>query len=186
MFSSPRAHPTDQLFLFLEYRLTKAKKGITMAKPILDEAHAKQCLAELKTNNDVKFELNMELLTELRNIAYSGRVEEDVVDHIAKILEILDLIKIANVDPFQLRIEVFPLSLARDARKCNYDKMCNDEEDGRDPLEFITWTNLKFKDHKKVDETTKQGLLHSWIEVGRSEGLMDGIVSSDDDGMKWL
>ncbi|GJR87921.1 hypothetical protein Tco_0390055 [Tanacetum coccineum] len=181
MFSSPRAHPTDQLFLFLEYRLTKAKKGITMAKPILDEAHAKQCLAELKTNNDVKFELNMELLTELRNIAYSGRVEEDVVDHIAKILEILDLIKIANVDPFQLRMKVFPLSLAGDARK-----WWMNEGDGK----INTWEELGkkflFKDHKKVDETTKQALLHSWIGEGKNEGLMDDIVSSDDDGMKWL
>ncbi|GKD20053.1 hypothetical protein Tco_1221756 [Tanacetum coccineum] len=59
--------------------------------------------------------------------------------------------------------------------------MCNDEEDGHDPLEFITWTNSKFKDHKKVDETTKQGLLHSWIEVGRTEGLIDGIISSDEE-----
>ncbi|GKD88678.1 hypothetical protein Tco_1364185 [Tanacetum coccineum] len=114
-----------------------------MAKPILDEARVKQCLAELKIDNDVKFKLSMKLLTELRNNAYSRRVEEDVVDHIAKILEILDLIKIANVDPFQLR--------------------------------------MKFKDHKKVDETTKHALLHSWIEEGKNEGLTDDIISSEDE-----
>nr|GEY27822.1 hypothetical protein [Tanacetum cinerariifolium] len=50
-----------------------------------------------------------------------------------------------------------------------------------DPLEFITWRNSKFKDHKKVDETTKRALLHSWIEARNNEGIMDEDVSSDDD-----
>ncbi|GKA32592.1 hypothetical protein Tco_0718959 [Tanacetum coccineum] len=59
--------------------------------------------------------------------------------------------------------------------------MCDDDEEGRNPLEFITWRNSKFKDHKKVDETTKRALLHSWIEVGNNEGIMDEDVSSDDD-----
>ncbi|GJU06447.1 hypothetical protein Tco_1122877 [Tanacetum coccineum] len=59
--------------------------------------------------------------------------------------------------------------------------MCGDDEEGRDPLEFLTWTNSKFKDKKKVDETTKRTLLHSRIEVGRNKGIMDDIVSSDDE-----
>ncbi|GJT47176.1 reverse transcriptase domain-containing protein [Tanacetum coccineum] len=141
----------------------------------------------------------------------TGRVEEDVVDHIAKILEILYLIKMANVDPFQLRIKVFHLSLIGDARKwwmnerdgkintweelvkkffgkfyplscaSNYDRMCDDDEEGCDSLEFITWVNLKFKDHKRVDETTKHALLHSCIEVGKNEGTINDIVLSDDE-----
>nr|GEV25293.1 hypothetical protein [Tanacetum cinerariifolium] len=56
----------------------------------------------------------------------------------------------------------------------------NDEK-GLDPLEFITWRNSKFKNHKKVDEMTKRALLYSWIEVGNNEGLMDEDISSDDD-----
>ncbi|GJU29854.1 hypothetical protein Tco_1173443 [Tanacetum coccineum] len=152
-----------------------------MAKPILDKARAEQSLAEPKTDSNVKFELSKELLTELRNNAYSRRVEEDVVDHIAKILEILDLIKIDNVDPFQIRMKVFHLSLVGDARKCNYDKMCDDDEEGRDSLKFVTWINSNFKDHKKVDETAKHALLHSWIEVGKDEGIMDDIVLNDDE-----
>ncbi|GJT58726.1 hypothetical protein Tco_1002259 [Tanacetum coccineum] len=120
------------------------------------------------TESYEKFELSKELLTELRSNTCSGRDEEDVVSHIAKILEILDLVKIANMDPFQLRMKVFPLSLSVDARKwwmnegngkittweelvkkffgkfyslscaSNYDKICDDDEEGRDPLEFIT------------------------------------------------
>nr|GEY60496.1 ribonuclease H-like domain-containing protein [Tanacetum cinerariifolium] len=52
---------------------------------------------------------------------------------------------------------------------------------GHDPLEFITWRNSKFKDHKKVNETTKCALLRSWIEVRNNEGIMDEDISSDDD-----
>ncbi|GJX00582.1 hypothetical protein Tco_0184495 [Tanacetum coccineum] len=183
MFSPLRVHPTDHLCLFLGNHLTKPKKGITMAKPIMDEARIEQSLAEQKTNSDVKFELNKELLTELRNNAYCEKVEEDF----------------------------FPLSLAGNARKwwmnegdgkintseelvknffgkfyplsrvSNYDRMCEDDEEGCDSIEFITWMNSKFKDHKKVGETTKHALLHSWIEVGKNEGIIDDIVSSDDE-----
>ncbi|GJZ73770.1 hypothetical protein Tco_0637916 [Tanacetum coccineum] len=111
------------------------------------------------------------------------------------------------MDLFQLRMKTFPLSLSREERKwwmnegdgkintweelvnksfnkfyplsctSNYDKMCDDDEEDRDPLEFITWRNSKFKNHKKVDETTKRALLHSWIKVGNNEGIMDEDVS---------
>ncbi|GJV00665.1 hypothetical protein Tco_1329935 [Tanacetum coccineum] len=43
--------------------------------------------------------------------------DEDVVDHIAKVLELLDLIKIPGVDSHRLRMKVFPLSLADDVRQ---------------------------------------------------------------------
>ncbi|GJX13045.1 hypothetical protein Tco_0204803, partial [Tanacetum coccineum] len=59
--------------------------------------------------------------------------------------------------------------------------MCNDDEEGRYPLEFIPWRNLKFKDHKKVDETTKHALLYTWIEIGKEEGLLNDEVSSDEE-----
>ncbi|GJQ99452.1 hypothetical protein Tco_0522437 [Tanacetum coccineum] len=54
-----------------------------------------------------------------------------------------------------------------------------DDGEVRDPLEFIPWRNSKFKDHKKVDETTKRALLHTWIEIGNEEGLLNDEVSSD-------
>ncbi|GJV17838.1 hypothetical protein Tco_1363161, partial [Tanacetum coccineum] len=61
----------------------------------------------------------------------------------------------------------------------NFDKMCIDDEEGLNPLEFITWRNSKFKDHKKVDETTKRALLYYWIELGNNEGLMDEDISNN-------
>ncbi|GKD59810.1 retrovirus-related pol polyprotein from transposon TNT 1-94 [Tanacetum coccineum] len=68
-------------------------------------------------NTDDDIELNKEFLIELKNNAYHGMFDEDVVDHIAKVLELPDLIKIPGVDSHQLRIKVFPLSLADDARQ---------------------------------------------------------------------
>ncbi|GKB56969.1 hypothetical protein Tco_0913155 [Tanacetum coccineum] len=121
-----------------------------MTKLILNEARVEQYLAEPSIESNMKYELGEELLKELRSNSYSGRVKEDVVGHIAKVIEILDPIEVAG------------------------------DEEGLDPLKFKTWRNSKFKDHTKVDETTKRALLYSWIEVGNNEGIMDEDVSSDD------
>ncbi|GJW33271.1 hypothetical protein Tco_0053303 [Tanacetum coccineum] len=43
--------------------------------------------------------------------------EEDVIGHIGKVLEILDLVKIAVWTLFQLRMKAFPLLLSKDAKK---------------------------------------------------------------------
>nr|GEV14809.1 reverse transcriptase domain-containing protein [Tanacetum cinerariifolium] len=73
-----------------------------------------------------KYELGEELLKEPRSNCYSGRAEEDVVGHIAKVFEILDpievavtfeWIKIPSVDKDELRLHVFSKSLSGDAKK---------------------------------------------------------------------
>ncbi|GJT10530.1 hypothetical protein Tco_0857572 [Tanacetum coccineum] len=56
----------------------------------MEKAQAKSSLAKPKIDNNVKIKLSKEHLKELRNYAFSGSKEEDVVDHIAKVLEILD------------------------------------------------------------------------------------------------
>ncbi|GJV54691.1 hypothetical protein Tco_1455696 [Tanacetum coccineum] len=126
-----------------------------------------------------------ELIFEANN-AYHGRIDEDVLDHIAKVLEILDLIKITNVDTHRLRKKVFPLSLADDARQwwmkegegkittweelvdrffCKFYPESYDGEDemldggdnwGIDPLEFISRVNSSFEKHMKVNGRTKK------------------------------
>nr|GEX53303.1 hypothetical protein [Tanacetum cinerariifolium] len=88
-----------------------------MAEPILNEARTEQNLVDQSIKSNVKYGLGEELLKKLRSNTYNGRVEEDVVGYIAKILEILDPIKMVGVDPFQLCMITFTLSLSRDARK---------------------------------------------------------------------
>ncbi|GJX68109.1 hypothetical protein Tco_0303836 [Tanacetum coccineum] len=48
---------------------------------------------------------------------YQGTYNEDVVEHIAKVLKMVDLIYVPGVDSHQLRMKVFPLSLADDAKE---------------------------------------------------------------------
>nr|GEU57221.1 hypothetical protein [Tanacetum cinerariifolium] len=90
-----------------------------MAKPILNENMEKaQTESNLSiTCNDINIELNKEFLEELQNNTYHGWIDEDVMDHIAKVLEMIDLIYIPGVNSHQLRMKIFPLSLADDARQ---------------------------------------------------------------------
>nr|GEW43354.1 hypothetical protein [Tanacetum cinerariifolium] len=162
----------------------------TMTKLIPNKAQTVQYPAEPSIKCNKKYELGEELLMELRCNSYSERGEEDVIDHIAKVLEVLDPIEMDGLDPFQLHMITFPLSLSGKCKKMaderwrwkNQHLGRVDDEEGLDPLEFITWRNSKFKDHKKVDETTKHALLYSLIEMGNNKGLIDDDISSDDDG----
>nr|GEV00761.1 hypothetical protein [Tanacetum cinerariifolium] len=160
----------------------------------MEKAKAKSNLAKLKIENNVKIELSKEHLKELRNNAYSGSEEEDVVDHVAKVLEILNSIKTPNMDTDRLRVHIFPFSLTGVARKwcinegndkiiawsevvgrffcmyyplsCDgkYDAARDDEDEGPGYFEFVTWLNLKFEDRRKMVETTKRALWHYWLK----------------------
>ncbi|GKD54850.1 hypothetical protein Tco_1288237 [Tanacetum coccineum] len=87
-----------------------------MAKPIPKNAQ-EQNPGEPRDESNVKIEFSKELLTELQNNTFSGRSEEDVIGHISKVLEILDLVKIDSVDPFQLCMKAFPLLLSKGAKE---------------------------------------------------------------------
>ncbi|GJT32537.1 hypothetical protein Tco_0922956 [Tanacetum coccineum] len=92
-----------------------------MVEPILkkymENAQAESNPIEPITDDNINIKLSKEFLIELKNNAYHGMFDEDVVDYIAKVLELLDLIKILSVDSHRLRMKVFPLSLADDARQ---------------------------------------------------------------------
>ncbi|GKF87788.1 hypothetical protein Tco_0258665, partial [Tanacetum coccineum] len=76
-----------------------------------------------KIGENDKVELSGELLNELRANVFSGGNDEELIDHIAKALKILELVKIPNVDPHQLRQHVFLISLTRAASKWWKDAM---------------------------------------------------------------
>ncbi|GKA67633.1 hypothetical protein Tco_0767550, partial [Tanacetum coccineum] len=177
----------------------------------MEKAQTELSLAKPNTNDEMNIELNEEILMKLRSNAYYGTFDEDVVDQIAKVLEMPDLIKIPNVDSHRLRMKVFPLSLADDARQlwineghgkittwkelvekflCKFYPLSHDGEDeilvecdnsGLDPPEFISRVNSIFKNHMRVDGTTKKALLHSWINENWNKEPMKDIVSSDEE-----
>nr|GFC86608.1 hypothetical protein [Tanacetum cinerariifolium] len=68
-------------------------------------------------NKNAKFKLGGEFLKILCDNAFNGTNGDDVVDHTTKVLAILELIEIPNVDPNQHRMHVFPFSLTGVARK---------------------------------------------------------------------
>ncbi|GKF38347.1 hypothetical protein Tco_0118408 [Tanacetum coccineum] len=93
----------------------------TIAEPILkkymEKAQAESNPAKPNTDDDINIKLGKEFLMELKSNAYHGMFDEDAVDHIAKVFEILDLIKIHGVDSHRLQMKVFPLSMADEARQ---------------------------------------------------------------------
>ncbi|GKC62270.1 hypothetical protein Tco_1094868 [Tanacetum coccineum] len=132
-------------------------------------------------------------MVKLHKNAYHGWIDEDVMDHIANVLEMIDLIYIPGVDSHQVRMKFFPLSLADDARRwwinegegkitvweelvekffCKFypdsydgEEEMLDEGDnwGIDPLEFISRINSSFDKHMKMDGRTKKVLFDAWM-----------------------
>ncbi|GKC36329.1 hypothetical protein Tco_1048713 [Tanacetum coccineum] len=142
------------------------------------------------TSNGINIELSKEFFVELRKNIYHGMHNEDVVDHIVKVLKMVDLIYVSGVDSHQLRMKVFPLSLANDAKEWSIskeittweelvekffyrfypesydreDEMLDEEENwGIDPLEFLSNINTSFKNNKKVDRRTQKVIFHAWV-----------------------
>ncbi|GKE18708.1 hypothetical protein Tco_1426285, partial [Tanacetum coccineum] len=90
-----------------------------MAEPIInksmEKAHSESYLSI--TSNDIKINLSKEFLEELHKNTYHRWIDEDVIDHIAKVLEIIDLIHVPDTDSHQLRMKIFLLSLTDEARQ---------------------------------------------------------------------
>nr|GEX17080.1 hypothetical protein [Tanacetum cinerariifolium]GEX19295.1 hypothetical protein [Tanacetum cinerariifolium] len=105
----------------------------------MEKAQTESNLSITNTNDDMNIEFSKEILTELQSNAYHKKFDKDVVDHIGKVLEILDLIKILNVETDRLRVKVFPLSLADDAKQ-----WWIDEWDGR--ITIYGWGNNESSD----------------------------------------
>ncbi|GJY00810.1 hypothetical protein Tco_0358962 [Tanacetum coccineum] len=89
-----------------------------MTEPIFDDIEKAPTKPNLSiTSNDIEIDVNEKFLVELRKNMYQGGYNDDVVEHIAKVLKMVDLIYVPGMDSHQLRMKVFPLSLADDARE---------------------------------------------------------------------
>nr|GEZ70348.1 hypothetical protein [Tanacetum cinerariifolium] len=102
--------------VFIEEETTSVMTELILNER-MEKYQTESSLAKPNTNDEMDIELSEEFFMKLPSNAYYETFAEDVVDHIAKVLEMLNLIKIPNVDFHRLRMEVFPLSLADDARQ---------------------------------------------------------------------
>ncbi|GJR13153.1 hypothetical protein Tco_0795805 [Tanacetum coccineum] len=158
------------------------------------------------TSNDFNIELSKEFLEELQVNAYHGWIDEDVINHIAMVLKMIDSIYIPGVDSHQLRMKIFPLSLADEAKQwwinegegkitiweeliekffCKfYPESYDGEEEmldegdnwGIDPLEFISRVNSSFDKHMKMDGRTKKVLFHAWMNGNWNKRRIDESI----------
>ncbi|GJW63140.1 hypothetical protein Tco_0115024 [Tanacetum coccineum] len=95
-------------------------KGVTTrgGKTTTQDVHDNETIVPPKElYNDINIELSKEFLVELRKNIYHRMYNEDVVDHIVMVLKMVDLIYIPGMDSHQLRMKVFPLSLADDTKE---------------------------------------------------------------------
>ncbi|GKB60749.1 hypothetical protein Tco_0916935 [Tanacetum coccineum] len=183
-----------------------------MVEPIFDDIEKASTEPNLSiTSNDIEIELNEKFWVELRKNIYQGTYNEDVVEHIAKVLKLVDLIYVPGVDSHQLRMKVFPLSLADDAKEwwisegdgkittweelvekffCRFypesydgeDEMLDEGENwGIDPLEFLSNVNTTFKNHKKFDGRTQKVIFHSWMNGNWNKRYVDNNTSSNNE-----
>ncbi|GJS90958.1 hypothetical protein Tco_0773594 [Tanacetum coccineum] len=91
-----------------------------MGTPDLNGTLTTPCLANpnlAETKTKFKIENSKEMLMMLHNNAYNGDEANDAVDHITRFLQIIDLVKIPNVDQKQLCILAFSHSLTGKARE---------------------------------------------------------------------
>nr|GEY65107.1 hypothetical protein [Tanacetum cinerariifolium] len=149
------------------------------------QADCNSSLAKPKIDINAKIKLSKEHLKELRNNAYIGSEEEDAVDHIAKVLERLDSIKIPNVDTDRLHVHVFPLSFTDAARKW----WINEGSD-----KITAWSELVgefFCKYYPLSRASKNNVISNddddrpdyfeFVKGGSNNKLMDDIVSSDEE-----
>ncbi|GJW48352.1 hypothetical protein Tco_0079998 [Tanacetum coccineum] len=158
---------------------------ITVKMEVLLEPTSNNLMVDsiLQAGNHVKeilLKLNLpdhkSILTDSKDNAFNGMNRGDVTNHIAKVLEITEWIKMPNVEKNELRLHVFSKSLSGDAETWWYNEIngttitwselnnkffhkyhllshtCNseipDDLDNRtDYFEFIYWLALKFDNY---------------------------------------
>ncbi|GKD57720.1 hypothetical protein Tco_1291107, partial [Tanacetum coccineum] len=142
-------------------------------------------LAKPKIDINAKIKHSKEHLKELQNNAYSGSEEEDVIDYIAKVHEILDSIKIPNVDTDRLRVHVFPLSLTSVARKWWINEGSNkitawSELVGRFFCKYYPLSRAGKYDVIRDDEDERHDYFE-FVKGGGNNELIDNIVTSNEE-----
>ncbi|GJV43483.1 hypothetical protein Tco_1428019 [Tanacetum coccineum] len=144
------------------------------------------------TNKRRELKIRDEFLKILRDNTFNGADGGDVINHISKILEINECIRIPDVDMNQLRLHVFSKSLSGDAKNwwnkeiegttIGWNEMCKklsikyyplshsynskvpyNLDNEIDYLEFLYWLALKFNNYWEIDKNTQNGLWKFYV-----------------------
>ncbi|GKC73161.1 hypothetical protein Tco_1119044 [Tanacetum coccineum] len=127
--------------------------------------------------NDVKIELNKEFLVELRKNIYHGTYNEDVVEHIAKVLKMGD----GKITTYEELVEKFFCRFYPESYN-GEDEMLDEGENWEiDPLEFLSNINTSFINHKKVDGRNQKVIFQSWMNGNWNKRYVDNKISSNNE-----
>ncbi|GJZ90092.1 hypothetical protein Tco_0662019 [Tanacetum coccineum] len=113
-----------------------------------------------------KFRIGDEFLKILQDNTFNGINREDVTDHIARVLEITEWIKIPNVEKNVLRLHVFSKSINGDA-----EKWWNDEIEGKS----ISWNETCNKLCRKYYSISYSSSIKEFYVNERTKGAMGDL-----------
>ncbi|GJU74088.1 hypothetical protein Tco_1265493 [Tanacetum coccineum] len=134
------------------------------------------------SKNDINVKLSNEFLVKLQKNTYNGTHNEDMVDHIAMVLGLVDLIYIpGKITTWEELVEKFFCRFYPESYECEDEMLDEGDNWGIDPLEFLSNLNTTFKNHKKVDGRTKKVIFHSWMNGNCNKRYVDNSVLINDE-----
>ncbi|GKC70699.1 putative retrotransposon protein [Tanacetum coccineum] len=152
----------------------------------IENAHDKSNLSI--SSNDINVELSKEFLVKLRKNTYYRMHNEDVVDHIAMVLEMVDLIYIpvdkrggGKITTWEELVEKFLCRFYPESYDGEDEMLDEGDNWGIDRLEFLSNLNTSFKNYKKVDGRTKKVLFHSWMNGNWNKRYVDNSILINDE-----
>nr|GEU29729.1 hypothetical protein [Tanacetum cinerariifolium] len=138
----------------------------------MEKAQAESKPTEPNTNDDINIKLNKEFLIKLKNNAYHGMFEEDVVDHVVKTNDARQWwIKEGDgkITTWEELVEKFFCKFYLESHDGEDEMLEEGDNWGIDPLEFISRVNSSFENHMRVDGRTKKVLFHSWMNESKNK-----------------
>nr|GEU72229.1 ribonuclease H-like domain, reverse transcriptase, RNA-dependent DNA polymerase [Tanacetum cinerariifolium] len=134
----------------------------------------------IMVNGNNAYELKGKFLGDLHNNAFSRTHGEDTVEHIEYFLKIVDPIDLLNVNQDKLRVFVFPISLVRDAWRCDDVVPTNEKtfnlkktnQDDEQEISKIFGTETNFFNYKTPILMKKRSMIGFMNETKMCHGFM--------------
>ncbi|GKA68249.1 hypothetical protein Tco_0768166 [Tanacetum coccineum] len=165
-----------------QYAVFKIKASRLKKIPleVIAELISEECIVNVQnesnlsiTSNDINIELSDEFLVELQKNAYHRWIDEDMIDHIAKINKGEGKITVWEELVEKIFCKFYPESYDGE------EEMLDEGDNwGIDSLEFISRVNSSFDKHMKIDGRTKKVLFHAWMNENWNKRRMDVRILS--------
>ncbi|GJT80794.1 hypothetical protein Tco_1055136 [Tanacetum coccineum] len=181
------------LYTLRRTRMNQYKEEVTevMGEPTIKEYITITRINYESGNDKGMIKLKGRFLLELQNNALSGTHGEDTMEHIKNFLEIVDSLNITNedesigsitnwVDLTEFFLEKF-YQPSRTSRKIEANGDNSEVKWDPDNIEFELWLASKFRNHKTMDEYTKNALWNYWRNGNDKEVITDNELSNPRD-----